>query len=243
MLKLNCLIVDDETMARKLLEENLRQFPFLTLVGACKNPFEAMEMLQTQAIDLMFLDIQMPGMLGTQFLRTLTEPPMVILVTAYANYAVESYDLNVLDYLVKPTSIERFGKAVQKAMDEQQKKLALAKTPEPIAAETTTDFFFVHADYALVKVVVAEITHIEGMRDYVKIFTTGVRKPILTKATLKSIEEKLPATQFMRVHKSFIVQLSKIESLRHQQIRIGDIEIPVSDVHHDALLRWLQGGR
>ena len=243
-LKLKCLIVDDESMARKLLEENIRQVPFLELVGMCKNPFEAMEVLQDQPVDLMFLDIQMPGMLGTKFLQSLREKPMVIFVTAYANYAVESYDLDVVDYLMKPVSMERFTKAAYKALEEKQKLLAIS-TPsvsEPILAkedEATPDYFFVNVEYALVKIPIKDISHVESMKDYVKIFLTTAKKPILTKSTLKAIEEKLPSKGFMRVHKSFIVNLDKIESIRSQSITIGENHIPVSDAHLEGLMRVL----
>jgi DNA-binding LytR/AlgR family response regulator len=248
---LKCLIVDDESMARKLLEENVRQLPFLELVGMCKNPFEAMAVLQEQPVDLMFLDIQMPGMLGTKFLQSLREKPMVIFVTAYANYAVESYDLDVIDYLMKPVSMERFTKAAYKALEEKQKQEALlSPTPSrlnrdvpsvisPILDEETPDYFFVNVEYALVKITIKDISHVESMKDYVKIFLTTAVKPILTKSTLKGIEEKLPSKNFMRVHKSFIVNIDKIESIRSQNITIGTHHVPVSDVHLEGLMRIL----
>ncbi len=242
---LKCLIVDDESLARKLLEENIRQVPFLELVAMSKNPFEAMEVLQEQHIDLMFLDIQMPGMLGTKFLQSLREKPMVIFVTAYANYAVESYDLDVVDYLMKPVSMERFTKAAYKALEEKQKLLAVSAPPsvsEPISAkeeETSPDYFFVNVEYALVKISIYDISHVESMKDYVKIFLTTAKKPILTKSTLKAIEEKLPPKSFMRVHKSFIVNLDKIESIRSQSITIGENHVPVSDTHLEGLMRVL----
>ena len=241
---LKCLIVDDESMARKLLEENVRQLPFLELVGMCKNPFEAMQVLQEQQVDLMFLDIQMPGMLGTKFLQSLREKPMVIFVTAYANYAVESYDLDVIDYLMKPVSMERFTKAVYKALEEKQKQDALLNpsVPTPVLEkieEETPDYFFVNVEYALVKIAINDITHVESMKDYVKIFLTNNKKPTLTKSTLKGIEEKLPPKKFMRVHKSFIVNLDKIESIRSQNITIGEHHVPVSDAHLEGLMRIL----
>jgi DNA-binding LytR/AlgR family response regulator len=246
---LKCLIVDDESMARKLLEENVRQLPFLELVGLCKNPFEAMQILQEKEVDLMFLDIQMPGMLGTKFLQSLREKPMVIFVTAYANYAVESYDLDVIDYLMKPVSMERFTKAAYKALEEKQKQDALLPpsrlnrdVPSVIAQkenEETPEYFFVNVEYALVKITIADISHVESMKDYVKIFLTTATKPILTKSTLKGIEEKLPSKNFMRVHKSFIVNIDKIESIRSQNITIGAHHVPVSDVHLEGLMRIL----
>lgn len=235
-MKLNCIIVDDESMARKLLEENIRQVSFLNLVRTCKNAFEAMQTLQEEAIDLMFLDIQMPGMLGTKFLESLTKKPLVIFVTAYSNYAVESYDLEVIDYLMKPVSIERFIKACNKAHDQHKKNQSVQNNLIPKAADTP-EYFFINVEYSLVKIIINDITHIEGLKDYVKIYLTTQAKPILTKATMKSLEEKLPPQSFMRVHKSFIVNLQKIETIRNQRIAIGKHDIPVSPTSIDDLLK------
>lgn len=237
-MKLSCIIVDDEPMARKLLEESIRQLPFLEVVKTCKNAFEAMEALQNTPVDLMFLDIQMPGMLGTKFLQSLPEKPMVIFVTAYSNFAVESYDLEVIDYLMKPVSMERFTKAVYKALDEHKKRQALIAPAGP-AVEASPEFFFVNVEYALVRIAVKEITYIEGMKDYVKIFLQSVKRPILTKSTLKAMAEKLPSQGFLRVHKSFIVHLDKIESVRNREIRIGDAEIPVGEANLEELMRYI----
>jgi DNA-binding LytR/AlgR family response regulator len=241
-MKLACIAVDDESMGRKMLEENIRQVPFLELVRTCKNAFEAMEALQEGKVDLIFLDIQMPGMLGTKFLQSLPEKPMVIFVTAYSSYAVESYDLDVIDYLMKPVSLERFTKAAFKALDEQRKRLSLLNpVPDPPLQTKTIDdspdFFFVNVEYSIVKIPVKEVTHIEGMKDYVKIYLSSQRKPVLTKSTLKGIEEKLPQQGFMRIHKSYIVNLDKIESIRRNQIKIGEFEIPVGESSLDDLLR------
>jgi DNA-binding LytR/AlgR family response regulator len=233
-MKLTCIIVDDESMARKLLAEYIRQLPFLDLVSVCKNPFEAMQILQEQTVDLMFLDIQMPGMLGTQFLQSLREKPMVIFVTAYSNYAVESYDLDVVDYLMKPVSMERFTKATLKALEEKQKQEAVKNVS---FLEKENDVFYVNVEYALVKIQVKDITHVESMKDYVKIFLTTAKKPIITKSTLKAIEEKLVAPSFMRIHKSFIVNLDKMESIRSQTIFIGEHEIPVSEGYLEAFMQ------
>ncbi|MEO5581916.1 MAG: LytTR family DNA-binding domain-containing protein [Saprospiraceae bacterium] len=241
---LKCIIVEDESLARKLLEENMSHLPFLELVGVCKNPFEAIQVLQEQPVDLMFLDIQMPGMLGTKFLQSLRERPMVIFVTAYANYAIESYDLDVIDYLMKPVSMERFTLAAYKAFEEKQKQNALilslsGKESRKAKEEESPDSFYVHVEYALVKILVNEIGHVESMKDYVKIFLTTSKKPIITKSTLKGIEEHLQGRKFMRVHKSFIVNLDKIESIRSQTIFIGEHNIPVSDIHLDSLMQVL----
>ena len=237
-MKLRCIAVDDESLGRKLLEEYISQLPFLELVRTCKNAFEAMEVLQEEKIDLMFLDIQMPGMLGTKFLASLRESPMVIFVTAYSNYAVESYELDVIDYLLKPVSLERFTKACYKALDAAKKQETLSPATT-VPQRETPEYFLVNVEYSLVKIIIQNISHIEGMKDYVKIFLQDTKKPVLTKSTLKGIEEKLPSTQFMRVHKSFIVNLDKIESIRSHQITIGDYEIPVSDANLANLLKRL----
>ncbi len=248
-MKLRCIAIDDESLARKLLEENIRQIPFLELVGTCKNAFEAMEILQKGQVDLMFLDIQMPGMLGTKFLASLREKPLAILVTAYSNYAVESYDLDVVDYLMKPVSLERFTKAAYKALDIFQKNqsLSASRTESGNSAVPQTaisaDSFFVNVEYSLVKIIVGDITHIEGMKDYVKIYLTSAKRPVLTKSTLKGIEEKLPQNGFMRVHKSYIVNLQKIESIRNHQLSIGEREIPVSEGNMEELMRVLNYSR
>jgi DNA-binding LytR/AlgR family response regulator len=238
MEKMNCIVVDDENMGRKLLEENVRQIPFLNLVASCKNAFEAMEQLQSNTIDLIFLDIQMPGMLGTQFIQTLTKRPLVIFVTAYDNYAVESYQLDVVDYLMKPVSLERFSLAANKAYQLfQMKKPAAANAMAP--QEAQEDFFFVNVEYSLVRISIPQISHIEGLKDYVKIYLDGERRPVLTKATMKSIEAKVLPHGFMRVHKSFIVNLRRIESIKQQRIKIGTFDIPVSDSHAAELMEKL----
>lgn len=186
----------------------------------------------------------MPGMLGTKFLESLPEKPMVIFVTAYSNYAVESYDLDVIDYLMKPVSLERFTKSVMKAMDEHRKRLSLHNpAPNPPlqtkAIDDSPDFFFVNVEYSIVKIPIKEITHVEGMKDYVKIYLSNLRKPVLTKSTLKGIEEKLPGQGFMRVHKSYIVNVNRIESIRRNQIKIGEFEIPVGETNLEELLKAL----
>lgn len=239
MEKMNCLVVDDENMGRKLLEENVRQIPYLNLVASCKNAFEAMEQMQTHIVDLIFLDIQMPGMLGTQFIQTLAHKPLVIFVTAYDNYAVESYQLDAVDYLMKPVSLERFSLAANKAYQIfNQKKPAAAQTTS-VASEPLEDFFFVNVEYSLVRISIPQISHIEGLKDYVKIYLEGERRPVLTKLTMKSLEAKVLPHGFMRVHKSFIVNLRKIESIKQQRITIGTFDIPVSDSHAAELMEKL----
>ncbi len=236
---MNCLVVDDENMGRKLLEENVRQIPYLNLVASCKNAFEAMEQMQTHAIDLIFLDIQMPGMLGTQFIQTLTHKPLIIFVTAYDNYAVESYQLDAVDYLMKPVSLERFSLAANKAYQLFNQKKPTAPQTTTVASEPLEDFFFVNVEYSLVRISIPQISHIEGLKDYVKIYLEGERRPVLTKLTMKSLEAKVFPHGFMRVHKSFIVNLRKIESIKQQRITISTFDIPVSDSHAAELMEKL----
>lgn len=234
---MNCLIVDDENMGRKLMEDNVSQIPFLNLVASCKNAMEALEVLKSQSIDLIFLDIQMPGMSGMQFMASLTNPPLVIFVTAYADFAVESYDVHAVDYLLKPVSLERFTLAANKAY--QTFNLA-EKSSNTAPLE---DFFFINVEYSLVRITISQVTHIEGLKDYVKIYLEGERRPVLTKATMKSLEAKLAPHGFMRVHKSFIVNVRKIESVKQLRIKIGTHDIPVSDSHGTELIERLNATR
>jgi DNA-binding LytR/AlgR family response regulator len=232
---LNCIAVDDENLALDLIEDNIQKVPFLNLVKRCKNPFEAIEVLQKEDIDLIFLDIQMPGITGVQFLQSLTNSPMVIFVTAYQQYALEGFNLNVIDYLLKPIDFERFLKAVNKASELHNLKHKV--TVNEVVTESKTSTIFVNADYSLVKIKTEEITYVEGLKDYVKIHLDSTTKPIVTRMTMKSVEEKLPSNEFFRVHKSFIVSLDKIESIRNLKIKIGNAQIPVSESYSEEFFK------
>jgi DNA-binding LytR/AlgR family response regulator len=234
---LNCIAVDDENLALDLIEDNILKVPFLKLVKRCKNAFEAMEVLQSQEIDLIFLDIQMPGITGVQFLQSMASSPMVIFVTAYKQYALEGFNLNVIDYLLKPIDFERFLKAVNKAAELHSLKHKVVAI-EPIL-EGKNSTIFVNADYSLVKIKTEEITYIEGLKDYIKIHLNSSTKPIVTRMTMKSIEEKLPSSQFFRVHKSFIISLDKIESIRNLKIKIGNAQVPVSESYSEEFFKLI----
>jgi DNA-binding LytR/AlgR family response regulator len=225
---LKCIVVDDEQMNRKLIEEYISQVSFLEHVASCKNAFEAIEVLENQPVDLMFLDIQMPGMIGTDFLKILKKKPMTVFITAYLQYALEGYELEVIDYLMKPLSIERFTKTAFRALELHQNKVSEVES------------IFVNVDYGLVKVKLADVTYIEGLKDYIKIYTDGSSKAIITKMSLKSMEEKLPSHKFMRVHRSFIVNLVKIDKIKGIKLFIGEIEIPVSDNLLEVLIQKIQ---
>ncbi len=232
-MKLTCIHIDDEQLGRKIIADYIDQVPFLESLGSGKNAFEAIELIETLNPDLVFLDIQMPGLLGTQLLETIKNKPMVIFVTAYEQYAVESYELEVIDYIMKPVSLDRFTKAIMKAHE-------IYKNKQKVLPDQTLNHIFVSVEYALVKIDFDTISHIEGLKDYIKIYVNTAVHPILTKSTLKGIEEKLPFGRFFRVQKSFIVNLEKIESIRNHRISIGKFEIPVSETHMEALLEAIQ---
>ncbi|MBB6112407.1 two component transcriptional regulator, LytTR family [Mucilaginibacter lappiensis] len=231
---MHCIIVDDEQLVRELLEDNISKILFLHLVKTCKNPLEAIEILQTEQIDLIFLDIQMPRLNGLQFLQTLNRPPLVILVTAYEKYALEGFELNVVDYVLKPFSFERFLKACNRANDlfklQQSNKTIVPAMPED---------FFVNVEYTLVKIVVADIDYIEGLKDYIKIHLSSSTKPVLTRMTIKAIEEKLPPPAFIRTHKSFLAAANKITTVKRDFVYIGQKEVPVSESYKENITRIL----
>jgi DNA-binding LytR/AlgR family response regulator len=226
---LNCIAVDDEKLVLDLLVDNIRQVPFLHLVARCKNAMEAAEVLHNENVDLIFLDIQMPGLNGLQFLQSLQRPPMVIFVTAYKDYAVEGFTLNAVDYLVKPVSFERFLKACNKAQELYNLR------QKDVTKEILPDYFFVYVEYNLVKVSIPDILYIEGMKDYVKIFLQSGPRPIITKMSLKSLEEKLAPYRFVRIHKSYIVSADKVTAIKRDLICIGKIELPLGESYRSTV--------
>ena len=227
---IQCIAIDDEPLALELLEDNISKVPYLQLVAACDNAMDAMKIMQQQPIDLIFIDIQMPGLTGLQFIQTLKEKPMFILVTAYEKYALEGFELDVIDYLVKPVSLQRFIKACNKANELYQLK---AKPKQ--AEETAPGHFFVNVDYSLLKVVFDDISYIEGLKDYVKIHLKSSPKAIITRMSMKSLEDELPVAVFIRIHKSYIVSIKHITAVRKNSVFIDAIELPVSDNYRDAI--------
>ncbi|MET3880377.1 MULTISPECIES: LytR/AlgR family response regulator transcription factor [Chitinophaga] len=226
---MKCIAIDDEPLALDLLEDNISMVPYLQLTGKCNNAFEAMEVLRHQQVDLIFLDIQMPGLTGLQFLESLPNKPLVILITAYEKYALEGFNLAVTDYLVKPVSLERFIKACNKAQE-----LFLLRTGGKTAREEA-DFFFVNVDYSLLKVVFSDIRWVEGLKDYVKIHLSSSPKPVITRMSIKGLEEQLPGSRFVRVHKSYIVSVAAITTIRKNSVFLDTLELPVGDTYRDAV--------
>lgn len=233
---IRCLAVDDETPALDILEDNISKIPFLQLVKKCKNAYVALEVLQQEPIDLLFLDIEMPGINGLSLLKSLSIKPMVIFITAYRKYAIEGFDLDVLDYLVKPVPFDRFLKAANKALEYQ-----VLKQKDNTPPTNFPDFLFVHSEHQLTKIFIHEITYIEGLGNYIKIYLIGSSRPIISKCSMKVIEEKLPAGKYARTHKSFIVMIDKISSIRSESMLIGGKEVPVSRSYREEFFRMING--
>jgi len=234
-MNMNCVIVDDELPARELLEDNIRQFAYLTLVGKARTAAEALTLLTRGNVDLLFLDIRMPGITGLELLGSLRNPPLAILVTAYEAHALEGFELEVVDYLVKPVPFARFSKAVQRAHELfGLRGQALQKAADPL------EYVFVNANYSLVRVMLEDILLIEGLKDYVRIHLVS-GKEIITRLTLRAIEEKLDPSRFMRIHKSFIIAMGKIDSIQKTQLVMQGREIPIGEGYRAGLQRYLDG--
>ena len=243
---LRCIAVDDEPLALGLLTDYIRKIPFLELVASCGDAFEAARALQEHPVDLIFIDIQMPGLTGLQFIQSLAKRPMVIIVTAYKKFAPEGFDLDVVDYLVKPMGLDRFMKACYKAQELYQLRNAPAGAASSGVAfggvassgvASAADFFFVNVDYSLVKVLFADIIWIEGSGDYVKIHLRSAAKPLLVRTSAKTLEAELPGDRFLRIHKSYIVAISSITAVRKNSLFIGELELPVGETYREALRR------
>ncbi|MCK4676693.1 MAG: response regulator transcription factor [Bacteroidales bacterium] len=235
---MKCIAVDDEPLALELLEDFISKVPFLKLKALCKNAFEAIEALEKDKIDLIFLDIQMPDLSGIQLFRSLSSKPLVIFTTAYSNYAVEGFDLDATDYLVKPFSFDRFLKAVSKAYRQFNKQHAPPIISHDKEKKTAKEFIFVKEGTTTVKIILNDILYIEGLKDYIKIFTSG--KTILTLMSLKAMEKKLPGDYFVRVHRSYIIAVAKIDSIERSRIIIGKKWIPVGDFYKENFQRMLK---
>lgn len=236
MRKISCLIVDDEPLALELLYDYLKRTPFLLLKGQCNSAFNAMEILEKEAVELLFMDIQMPGLTGLDFYRSVAHPPKVIFTTAYSEYAVEGFKVDALDYLLKPFNYPEFLKAANKAKEWFDMVDAGQKQEK---SEEKEEAIFVKSEYRLVKIQFSEILYIEGLKDYVKIFTTTADNPILSLLSLKSLEEKLPAAKFMRVHRSFIVGLGHVKTIERSRILFGKERIPIGDSYREKFQQYL----
>jgi len=222
-MKIKCLIIDDEPLAQKVIKRYAEKLSFIEIVCECNNAIEAIEVLHNQKIDLLFLDIEMPKLTGVEFLKSLKNPPLVIITTAYSDYAVQGFELDVVDYLMKPFSFDRFLKAIQKAENLMGNREADRQKYEP--EKTEEDYIFIKSSKKTYKIYRREILYIEALGDYVKIFLQD--KMIVSYQSLKNIENLLPHKQFPRIHKSYIISLAKIELIEVNQIKIRDKIIPI----------------
>jgi len=237
--KVKCLVVDDEPLAAGLLEKHIQQIPQLQLVASCWNALEAFNILKKESIDLIFLDIQMPVLNGIEFVKSLPNPPSIIFTTAYRDYAVESYELEVVDYLLKPITFTRFFKSINKYLSRLEQKIPNVPVPIPTitSSSETEEFIYVNTNRKYVKVLFREVLYIESLKDYVRIHTKDQR--ITTKDKISEFIEKLP-DHFLRVHRSFIVNTQQIKAYTVNDIEIGAAEIPIGVSYKKEVMVFLK---
>lgn len=235
---IRCLAVDDEHLSLDLLVNNISQVPFLKLVGTARNTLDVITLLQEEEVDLIFLDIQMPGLSGMQLAANLKGRTRVIFLTAFNQYALESYAVNAIDYLVKPVSFERFLEACMKALDVFSGKNNRPALPvDSRVPQSTARFLFVHVEYNVVKISIDDILLIEGFKEYVKIHLVSSKRPVITRMSMKLLEEKLAPFEFLRVHKSYIVSLTRVDAIHKSFVKLGDLEVPVSEHYKEVLMQ------
>jgi DNA-binding LytR/AlgR family response regulator len=236
-----CAIIDDEPLAVALLESYANKTPFLELKGKFNSAINALALLSRQPVDLLFLDIQMPELSGLEFSRMIGNETRIIFTTAFGHYALDSYKVNALDYLLKPISYPDFLKAATKALQwhELVNKPEAMPTEQPIAAKLEAETIFIKSEYKLLQIELRKILYIEGLKDYVKIYTEGEPRPVISLMSMKAIEEILPANRFIRVHRSFIVQPEKIKVIDRNRIVFGKEYIPISDTYKQKFSEFL----
>jgi two-component system LytT family response regulator len=229
---LKCIAIDDEPLALELIKKYVAWFPALQLINTFEDAISGAEYLRNNPIDLLFIDINMPDITGIDLVRSLAVKPMVIFTTAYKNFAFEGFELEAIDYLLKPIDVKRFGKAVEKAVDYYKYKTTFAKDGED-------ESLYVYSEYRMVKIELKEIEYIESMEDYIKIHLHNA-KTILTLMPLKKVLEKLPEDKFQRIHRSYIIPVKKIISIQGRKVKLADIELPISDSYADFARRWVK---
>lgn len=238
-MKINCLIVEDEPLARNLMTAYIEKIPYLNLLQACSNPLEAIDFLRENHVDLLFLDVQMPEITGITLLKILQKKPLVILTTAYSEYALEGYEHDVMDYLLKPITFERFLKAVEKAHVRLSNTQNITVIQEKLI--NTTDnvqpFIFVKDGTKLVKIKLSDILYVEGLKDYVTIHTRTQK--VVTLQRLKILEEELPENKFIRIHNSYIVAFEAIDAIEKEKVQIGSVFIPISDTYRKSFKEFI----
>lgn len=232
---INTIAIDDEPLALQLVAGYIEKTPGLELIGKFDNPLDAFEFMSKESVDLIFVDIQMPDLNGLEFTKAINKGPKVIFTTAFEKYALEGYKLNVVDYLLKPFSYEEFFTAVQKAVN----LIKLEQKHHEEQIETNSEFLFLKSEYKIRRINFNDILYVEGLKDYVKVYIKNEPKPVLSLTTMKLLESKLPENKFMRVHRSFIVNLEKVEIIERSRIVFGKEYIPVSDQYKDKFQEFL----
>ncbi|WKN43189.1 LytR/AlgR family response regulator transcription factor [Tunicatimonas pelagia] len=232
---MKCIAIDDEPLALSVIEDYVKRVPYLELIGAYENPFEALPVINQQAIDIVFIDINMPGLNGIDLVKSLQSIPQIIFTTAYSEYAIEGFELNATDYLLKPFGFDRFLKAINKANNTSTRS-----TTASVSDSSPSDFIFVHSEHHMIKISLADIHYIEGYKEYVKIHTNADR-PILTIRSLKSLAEQLGTSLFIRIHKSYIIAIHKIQDIRNGKVKVKDKYLPIGEsykeVFNDVVLK------
>ncbi len=231
---ISAVAIDDEPLALQLVTGYIEKTPWLELAGSFDNPVDAMDFIPERNVDIVFVDIQMPDLTGIEFTRSVKGSPKVIFTTAYDKYAIEGFKLDIVDYLLKPFSYEEFLKAVNKA-----RRLIRLEKGALRHIESNNEFLFLKSDYKIKRINFNDILYIEGLKDYVKVFLQNCQKPVLSLTTMKLIESKLPASKFMRVHRSFIVNLEKVDTIERSRIVFGKTYIPVGDLYKGKFQKFL----
>ncbi len=229
-MQLKCIAIDDEPLALEVIKKHVNDFPELKLLQTFDDAISGAEFLKKTLVDLLFIDIDMPDISGIDLVRTLQNKPLIIFTTAYKNYAYEGFELEAIDYLLKPIDLKRFTAAVQKALD-----YAKYKTQDK---DEEGESIYVHSEYRMLKINLKDVEYIESMQDYIKIHLVGLEKPILTLMPMKAVLEKLPATQFARIHRSYAVAIKRVKSIYNRKVKIGVVELPVGNSYADFIKEW-----
>lgn len=240
---MNCIIIDDEPLAINIIKSYCEEIGGLEVIKTFTNPLESISLIQAEGVELVFLDIEMPQITGIEFVKSIDKRPLFIFTTAYPQYAIDGFELNAVDYLVKPIPFPRFVTAINRAKELLSLRYGTEKhgnTSSASGSESESNqFIFVKSDYGNVKIKLENITHIQGLKDYLKIHTDIQKKPILTLMNFKDIEAKLSSNYFLRVHRSFVVNINKIDSVQKSKIVINDIRIPIGDSYREAFMKRL----
>lgn len=233
---IRCLAIDDEPLALKQLTAYIKKVPYLELVKSCASAPEALKLLETEAIDAVFVDINMPDMNGLDFVRSLNNPPLVVFTTAYSDYAIEGYKVDAVDYLLKPFGIDEFTRAAEKV----KKRFEALNMPTVVSSPDGDDAIFLKSDYKIVRVALSDIRYIEAMSEYLRIYSDASSRPIVVLLSMKKMEERLPSTTFMRIHRSYIINLKKIIEVNKNHVLMNqEASLPIGDLYKDTFLSYI----